>query len=43
MQGCFTINEERLNKLSNHTFISFKEKGCLASIYLQFISLQFFV
>lgn len=40
IQGCFTINEERLNKLSNDTFISFKEKGYLASIYSQLISLQ---
>lgn len=39
INGCYVINEERLNNLSNDRFIEMREKRYLPAIYAQLVSL----
>jgi hypothetical protein len=39
INGCYVVNEERLNNLSNERFIELREKHYLAAVYAHLISL----
>ena len=39
ISGCYVINEERLNNLSDELFLSIKNKGYLPAVYAHLISL----
>ena len=39
INGCYVVNEERLNNLSSERFIEMREKGYLPAIYAQLVSL----
>jgi len=40
LKGCFTINEDRLNRLDDELFLTLRSKGYVAPIYAHLISLN---